>query len=295
MSESGSLAKEPVQVQTIESWIGALTKIDEQVAGLSLELDRLRRVVRELAAEVRGAVAASQSHAPSYAASIEAADTPKADSAPVDLEAAREEVRRSVEAARAELAAGTLRLDAPVTPMTDGIVREDAATAYAPVDAGFGVAEAHEPPAEEQDTDAVRDQVRRAVEAARAELAAGTLKRDEEEPAAAAPVEGDAAPAFSWLLERSSSQTPSIVIDDPEGTVELVLVYQALGRVGFASQAVLLDYTHHAVTIGINSLDMPNTNDLEKAVEAVFGRPARAQIEGARVTVRLMNGQAKAA
>jgi hypothetical protein len=173
------------------------------------------------------------------------------------------------------------------------------------------------------DPDALRDEVRRAVEQARAELEAGTLKPESqdalsspaghgaEEPVAASveprSLMEQASPGlpptqplehgftFPPEMERPLPQPSSLVIDDPAGRVELVRVYETLYRVGCASQAVLLNYTPHSVTIGFGSRELPSAEDLVPAVEAIFERSCEARLENNRLTLHMGDSQSRVA
>ena len=189
----------------------------------------------------------------------------------------REKVRRAVEQVRVEMAAS---LGSGFSDEAFGEPREAAAE-------GAATGE-HE--------EARREEVRRAVERARADLSGG--------PATAEPVRE----ALNWTGVRDTGLTPPptedrrpsvgapiIVIDDPEGRVELVQVYQMLNRVGSAGTAVLMNYTHHSVTIGINSLDLPPSEQVAAAVQSVFGRACKTQMDGNRMTVRIGSEQSSVA
>ena len=139
---------------------------------------------------------------------------------------------------------------------------------------------------ESSDVD-VRDEVRRAVEAARAEMASGWVKTDEGETAAA----GDAK-KFSFPDWQNAHMEPSgppvIVIKDPEGRVELARVYETLSQVHCDENAALLNYTPHSVTVGLNTrASVPTTEAMEQAIQTVFGRKCRVESDGVRVSVEI--------
>ncbi len=183
----------------------------------------------------------------------------------------REQVRRAVEQVRAEMT-GEL---APAA--------EDKAATTTDKDESA--------PADSDD--ARREEVRRAVERAKAALAGATADDT--------PKEISRWPAMQDTgltpppQERRGSGAPVIVIDDPEGRVELVQVYQVLSRVGSAGTAVLMNYTHHNVTIGINSFDLPETEQVVTAVQGVFGRACSPQLEGSKLTLRIGSERISAA
>jgi hypothetical protein len=177
---------------------------------------------------------------------------------PEDEDARRESVAETVARMRAEMAAGA-------APDDETASNEDgAATAGA------------------DDAD-VRDEVRKAVEAARAEMASGWGKESDR------PADG-AEKKFSfpdWQTTHiEPSGPPVIVIKDPEGRVELARVYETLSQVNCDENAALLNYTPHSVTVGLNTrAQVPSKEDMERAVEAVFGRRCRVESDGVRVSV----------
>jgi hypothetical protein len=130
----------------------------------------------------------------------------------------------------------------------------------------------------------VRDEVRRAVEAARAEMSSGYKSSDND-------ADGGLS-RFSFPDWQSTHVEPSgppvIVIKDPEGRVELARVYETLSRVNCDENAALLNYTPHSVTVGLNAkAAVPGVDDLSAAIEAVFGRKAEVDSDGVRVNVQI--------
>jgi hypothetical protein len=98
------------------------------------------------------------------------------------------------------------------------------------------------------------------------------------------------------LEEKLASIAPQIMIDDPSGRVELVRVYQALARLGRASEANLANYTPHSVTLILESGAPPSNAELAAAVEEAFGRACDVTIDGAgRIVVRLLDYNARVA
>ena len=145
-----------------------------------------------------------------------------------------------------------------------------------------------------EDDKEVRDEVRRAVEAAKAEMASGWGRG--EEPAA----ETAEKKRFSFPNWETTHMEPSgppvIVIKDPEGRVELARVYEALSRVNCDENAALLNYTPHSVTVGLNvRASVPTKEAMAEAVEKVFGRKCRVESDGVRVSVDIGGGQEEAA
>ncbi len=162
-------------------------------------------------------------------------------------------------------------------------VNDDAASEQA--EPSSEVAPAHEVEAP-VDEEAVREEVRRAVEAARAELSGETS-------AMMAPpaMPAQAASRFSlagWTAEQERDGPPVIVIKDSDGRVELAHVYEALNRVSCGDSAALLNYTPHSVTIGLPiRAVVPDDAQLVSAFESVFGRPCRVQSDGVRIAVSM--------
>jgi hypothetical protein len=215
-----------------------------------------------------------------------------------DEEFVRDEVRRLVEQARSEMASshrdflrsGTQEEEtsAPVAgqpaadqegswprPSQPAPARDWAAEASAP--------RPEPPPAPTAEGDPARDEVRRAVEQARAELAGAD--RSNVERATPPP----ARPAEQTIDEKIAGLAPQIMIEDPAGRVELVRVYQALARLGRASDANLTNYTPHSVTVTLESGVVPSNADLGAAVEDAFGRPCQvAHDASGRIVVRLV-------
>jgi hypothetical protein len=196
----------------------------------------------------------------------------------VDEEAEREKVRRAVEEARAELLGGrALREEAP---------EDVAAGTESPQDA------------EPEDEEDQREKVRRAVEAARAEMMGLGPRRDD--PDAEEDEDGNPPvriPKPKWQpASREDYAAPVMVIEDGEGHVELARVYEILNRLECASQATLLNYTTHSVSIGINSREnLPEAGKLGEAVKAVFGRPCQVSADGSRLSVQLGHANGRVA
>jgi hypothetical protein len=128
----------------------------------------------------------------------------------------------------------------------------------------------------------VRDEVRRAVEAARAEMASGYKEATEE----------TGEKKFSFPDWRTTHMEPSgppvIVIKDSEGRVELARVYETLSKVDCDENAALLNYTPHSVTVGLNTkASVPGVEALTEAVKLVFGRACEVDSDGVRVNVQI--------
>jgi hypothetical protein len=143
------------------------------------------------------------------------------------------------------------------------------------------------------DEEAVREEVRRAVEMARAELTGATAADDEPAEAGAAVAK---APRFSlsdWMnTEHDIEGPPVIVIKDTDGRVELAHVYDTLNRLACGDSAALLNYTPHSVTVGLPiRAVVPAKEDLAAAVESVFGRRCRVESDGVRISVIMGSDQ----
>jgi hypothetical protein len=200
-----------------------------------------------------------------------------------DDEARRQEVARMV----AQMREGGDVKDEPVNDGADEdeSAREDVANMVARMRSEMDRPD--ETPAEEGGDEAVRDEVRRAVEAARAEMSSGYKHAGDD-------AEGgkDGASRFSFPDWQSTHTEPSgppvIVIKDSEGKVELARVYETLSKVNCDENAALLNYTPHSVTVGLNvRTPVPEVEDLTEAVRSVFGRDATVDSDGVRVNVQI--------
>jgi hypothetical protein len=200
----------------------------------------------------------------------------------LDEDAAREEVRRAVAEARAALAAGKL------TAAEAGTAEETGDETAGNVTDEAEEASAEEPAAaqDDEDPEAAREAVRRAVEEAKAQLAAGQLVLDDDGESAVVPI--PTAPRFQLPVSDEPMTPMAMVIEDPEGRVELARVYDALSRMECAPHAALLNYTAHSVTVGLNAgVAMPQADVVASAIEGAFGRPCQVAAEGVRLSVRI--------
>jgi len=69
--------------------------------------------------------------------------------------------------------------------------------------------------------------------------------------------------------------------------VELARVYDTLNRVD-RSQAALLNYTPHSVTVGLAVLEhLPEPDVMMTAVKHAFGRACRVTTEGTKMSVKI--------
>jgi hypothetical protein len=209
----------------------------------------------------------------------------------------RDDVAKVVAEPRADIGAETEETEAEPGVGDETARREGVAEMVARLrtemgeseDEGESASDDADSPAGDKD---VRDEVRRAVEAARAEMASGWVK-DEAETAGG---EVKEKPKFSfpdWQTTHLEPMGPPvIVIKDPEGRVELARVYETLAQVHCDENAALLNYTPHSVTVGLNTrASVPTKDAMEKAIETVFGRRCRVESDGVRVSVDIGMGE----
>jgi hypothetical protein len=240
--------------------------------------------------------------------------------APDDDEASREEVRHAVEALRDEIGSAAVdEVETAEPPEEDEATRDEVRRAVEAMREEMTVGATSDDaiaPAPEEAEDPSRDEVRRAVEAMRAEMAdeAGDVEEPDAPaeplrrgpsltemfashespvplpggPAEAESEEGSAAERWQARHDESTTTPLAIVIEDPQGRVELSRVYDALSRVDCAANAALLNYTPHSVTVGLSPRStLPQPDALVEAVAGVFGVPCRVSSDGLRLTVQL--------
>jgi hypothetical protein len=194
-----------------------------------------------------------------------------------DEDAAREDVRRAVAQMRSEMAVGTATVSL-------------------------------EKPAGDEDMDdeeAKREEVRRAVERTRSDLTFGgrlSMYDDTAPPEADglqpeethglfAAFSGADSPSWQGREPELLGLPASIIIEDSEGRVELARVYDTLNRVD-RSQAALLNYTPHSVTVGLAVLErLPEPDVMMAAVKHAFGRACRVTTEGTKMSVKIGDGE----
>jgi hypothetical protein len=203
----------------------------------------------------------------------------------------REEVRRAVESTRGTLSWGEMKSDAGTwgqfQPEPGGFtIRPDQAPPAPPAPPRLPTNEnldaENEAGAEPDPEEARRQEVRRAVEAARAEM------MPEEPPPPLRIVPLVPAPGAPTPRGADFNGPPVIVIEDPSGRVELSQVFATLSRVDRSSQAALLNYSPHSVTIGLNMMaPVPADNDLKTAAQAVFGRECNVRTDGSRTAIEI--------
>jgi hypothetical protein len=197
-------------------------------------------------------------------------------------EDAREQVRRAVDRMRAEIAhAG-----------------RDAAQTAVPAESGDDrTTEVADPAAAQPGPEIdIREQVRRAVEAARAEIGGA----DEQPTKAGSIVEAFdperlRIPHYEPVLNERFLQPAIIVIDDPEGRVELVRVYRTLARLEVAATANLANYSSHSVTVQLEERAVPAEEQIVDAIVYAFERDCSIDVDGNRASVRLASGKTKVA
>ena len=164
----------------------------------------------------------------------------------------------------------------------------------------------HQAPVTDDDAEARREEVRRAVEMARHELETGELKSGAAPhpwaPEALAPLPSTEEPErlADRIQETKRAGRPAslpsiIVIEDPDGRVELVRIYDVLNRLGNASQAQLVNYTHHSVTISVGPGAVPSVDALTQAVSSAFGRNCEVSYDETRVTVKVTSSAQRGA
>jgi len=298
-------------------WLTFVAEVRSSIEDLSRALERMQAAVDALASasSASDGLSPAEGEAPAGWSEVEesAQDEPEraldlaepvvAEAAPeLDPEAIREQVRLEVERARAEIASGGISLeDAPAADESPALVLDGlAATEAAPeLDLAEPTVTEATP---ELDPEAVREQVRLEVERARAEIASGRIALEDAVEADGEPAEslGRLSPLAATFLEpqyeqRAAFGAPMLVIDDAEGRVELVRVYDALARVGLTGEATLITYAPHTVKIGIDSPLLPEDEAVAAAVKAAFGRPCRVTREGNRITVTVSDRPASAA
>ncbi len=137
--------------------------------------------------------------------------------------------------------------------------------------------------AEPADDVDVREEVRRAVEAARAELSGA----DGHKPPF--PLAAPTGPLLDWSnTSVDISGPPVFVIKDSEGRVELASVFETLNEVHCGESAALLNYTPHSVTVGLPARSsVPSVDEITRVVLKVFGRRCRVESDGVRITVTI--------
>jgi hypothetical protein len=263
---------------------------EEDTASEPVEVDdeKKRRSVADMVAQLRDSVEVEPEE-PTGNGEIPSGD---------DEDARRQDVARMV----AEIRSGHFDAgddDKPAESESgaeDDSTREDVANMVAQMRAemgGAGGPERSEPAGTEDESSAddsdadVRDEVRRAVEAARAEMASGYTASDETKGEGG---EGDK--RFNFTEWQSTHVEPSgppvIVIKDSEGRVELARVYETLSRVNCDENAALLNYTPHSVTVGLNAkASVPDVDAMTEAVRAIFGRACEVDSDGVRVNVQI--------
>ena len=140
------------------------------------------------------------------------------------------------------------------------------------------------PPSEDGDR---REEVRRAVEQARAELSpakprADLAKEDEPRSILLASMSG----AEGRSLADLDVSPPVLVIENTGGRVELVQVFETLNRVQKSAQAALLNYSPHSISVGLSSLSDPlDPDELVKAAAEVFGKECSVTTQGSEISI----------
>jgi hypothetical protein len=142
----------------------------------------------------------------------------------------------------------------------------------------------------------VREQVRRAVEEAKAEIESGGVKELQAHAIADAfDPEKLRIPHHEAAFDERFLQPAILVIDDPEGRVELVRVYRTLARLEVAATANLANYSSHSVTVQLEERNVPAAQDINDAITYAFERECTVDIDGNRASIRLFGGKTKVA
>jgi hypothetical protein len=250
--------------------------------------------------EVRRAVEAAR-------AQVEPAEEAGKDDTDDTEEARREEVRLAVERARAEMLASkepepTDEDEARRAEVRRVVENTRGALSWSempsdggswgqfkPEPGGFSIGPDQAParnlepaPLPEDPEEARREEVRRTVEAARADMDGSPT---------------DAAPRIVPIVPRPGQPGPKgadfngppvIVIEDPSGRVELSQVFATLSKVDRTAQAALLNYSPHSVTIGLNVMaQVPDADELREAAQSVFGRACNVKTDGNRTAIEV--------
>jgi hypothetical protein len=228
------------------------------------------------------------SEAPSSEPTAPAVESPAADDADV-----RDQVRRAVEQLKAELQDRESEgAQATAASLDETVVESEASAPAAGGEASQGAEMAGEAESEED----LREKVRRAVIEARADLDGG-VTRDREDnvtPESASALEARI-PHYEALLDKNFLAPASIIIEDPEGRVELVRVYRTLARLECAATANLANYSSHSVTVQMEERNLPLEQDILDAVTYAFERECSIDIDGNRANVLLSGTGTRAA
>ena len=233
-----------------------------------------------------------------FAATAEREDeTPPAPAA--EDEDVRDQVRRAVEQLKAELSAETTQSFPGVGETADfGGSAEESPVPSAEAEDGMGQPDSNGTGtaiAETASPEDVRERVRRAVMEAKADLEGAEAEEDAEQaPQPAATLEARI-PHYEKLLDKTFLTPASIVIEDPEGRVELVRVYRTLARLEVAATANLANYSSHSVTVQMEERKLPSQEDITDAISYAFERVCTIDVDGNRANVRLESGSSRAA
>ncbi len=206
----------------------------------------------------------------------------------------RDQVRWAVEQMRAEMQdAGDGVQPQPASSDGDADVREQVRRNVEQMRGADVISEV----GPEQPFD-VREQVRRAVEEAKAEIESGRSGPDGTPAKSIADVfklDKPGIPYHEPALDERFLQPAILVIDDPEGRVELVRVYRTLARLEVAATANLANYSSHSVTVQLEERKVPPEEDIADAVTYAFERDCTVDIDGNRASIRLFGGKTKVA
>jgi hypothetical protein len=253
--------------------------------------DSARAAVSDIVAQMRAELASAKEEATEEADAPERDFWAKRDASPPKgappsrnggSDARRDDVSRTVAEIRNQLKAGDFETSADGLSYDEG--NDPAADEYASQESQAG------PVMSEEE---MRDEVRRAVEATRDELAGDSeFTRVEDKPAFKLAAPGSL-PDWSHM-QMEPSGPPVVVMKDLDGRVELASVYETLNELGCGDGAALLNYTPHSVTVGLPiSAKFPSQEQVAGAVEKVFGLSARVESDGVRITVSIGDSDTK--
>jgi hypothetical protein len=207
---------------------------------------------------------------------------------------AREQVRRAIAELRRDIEAGSDDAAQPSEAASDDAGDDARESVRATVEHIAGVTPLADVPADGPFD--VREQVRRAVEEAKAEInASGVGELQAKAIADAFDPEKLRIPHYEALLDERFLQPAIIVIDDPEGRVELVRVYRTLARLDVAVTANLANYSSHSVTVQLEERKLPAEQEIASAIGYAFERECTIDIDGNRASVRLFGNKTKVA
>ncbi len=143
---------------------------------------------------------------------------------------------------------------------------------------------ATEPSAEEEDR---REEVRRAVEQARAEIGGDANPAEASKPEEPRSIlMASMAGAEGRVSDDLDVKPPVLIIENTDGRVELVQVFETLNRVQQSAQAALMNHSSSSISVGLNLLSDPlDPDELVKAAEEVFGKECSVKSHGSEISI----------